>query len=443
MRRILLLLLCAPCCAVYAQQGVWEGSVLCERCQEPVAMDFADGNNGLLVTKSTKIQNVITTFTFRTNDGGNSWLMLSDTSSVGFSTNFNLTMRYFFPHFAVHVGGGLEFTVDTGRHWQSFSAASSIYGALITSQSTSFHFVNNSSSCYFLVTRDTGKFFDFYSDITTFPEQILETPCIIDSMETWIVAGGQKNDRLFYTINGAGTWNESYPLDSSLYGTVWLGVPLQGAKRGTIYLYTNPFVGYNAIFRNSSHPIAVSLVVTTDGGKTWSVDTSQHQEFSNLKNPGGEHLWGVIANTRTIAFSPDNGKTWSYDSLTFKDEPIWLMYWKDTTQGIILTYKDSTIRQYRWRPSVNSVEGGRVFFTVQDLKVYPSIASEFINLVARIPLKGTFEIYDILGRGYASKDVQWSANQTEKIFVDNLPAGVYMAVVKTQRDISSVRFIKE
>jgi hypothetical protein len=408
-------------------------------------MSFANQTNGLIITKSIVQGGEKTTTSFRTIDDGINWDILVDTNKLITLYGSSLSMQYYYPDFAVDVTSrDLRFSNDAGMTWQNYPGYELTgLSTWIRSPSAYFIFADDITGKVgsFIVSNDTGHSYNFYGDNLYLNDDIIFTSCMNDTADVWITTKGSQTGHLLHTIDAGINWAESYPFDTILGGGNYYGELLTGRNKGTIYLYSS---GTDANLMGWKTPAQriIALAYTTDDGKSWNMDTTNHTQFTLIQNSGGKKLWGILDGTRTIAYSPDNGNTWAYDSLTFKDEPIWLMYWKDTTQGYILTYKDKQTKIYKWIPPQNNVEN-TVFFTVQDLKVYPVVAMESIKILPRISMKGTFEIYDILGRQYSSQNVSWQAKQAQEIDVSKLPSGVYLGVVRLAGDVSSVRFIKE
>jgi hypothetical protein len=443
---IVLLLLLVPCTGILAQEiGKWQGTVACEQCPEPYAMGFGDEENGIILTKSVVQGGEKMTTALRTTDGGSHWLSLIDTSTLAVRYGKSLAMNYYLPNYIVDVTSyDARFSTDTGKSWENYIGYNLTgYAATIKSPSTYHLFATDISlsTGRFITSADTGKSYDFYGDGLYLDSDIISSVSMPDSNDVWVTTFGSSKQHLFHTDDAGLTWNELYPFSPVDTENCKYGVLLAGATKGTIYLYSTEYLN-NLIGSGTPIERSIALIYTTDNGVNWSADTTNHTKFTLLQNSGGEELWGIVDGTRTIAYSSNNGKSWAYDSTTFKDEPIWLMYWKDISHGYILTYKDNTTKAYRWiRPS--SVIENKVFFTIQDLKIFPVIASEIVKLVPRIPLKGALEIYDMLGRQHLSRNIVWDEKQIQTIDVRSLSSGVYLLVVRTERDVSSVRFIKE
>jgi photosystem II stability/assembly factor-like uncharacterized protein len=408
--------------------GNWHRLDVCDHCNKPVSVVFADERDGFLVAFPTFHKANY----YKTSDGGISWQNVGQTfQNVNFPIGFsNLSMSFDSSGFIIAESlSGSALSLDTGFTWSSppFTAAGRESAALLDKDNPSHILVLggdffNGSSPQLLVSHDTGNTFKPYGQIAA-SLKTTHSACIQDSTNVWFTASDPRHDireELYHTLDGGQNWKQIFPADTSLTGNFLFNV-VKGADKNTVYLAGGmgklQILGQNYDF-----------FFTTDNGTTWSGRSGKKGNFLwpgyyLLCNPKGSELWSVLDDQYTVIYSPDNGLHWQYDSVTFHNDSIVNMIWQDSMHGYILAYQDSTIHLYTYSQA-NSASYF-VNYIHAPFKIMPSITSDIIHVLPLQDLHGLISIHDIFGRTILQERLNTSQNVQIDYSLAQYSTGVY------------------
>jgi len=461
--RVTILLISALYCASYAQvPGSWKKETLCTSCYEPGAIDYFDKMNGIIVCErpTDTVGNV-----YRTTDGGVSWQLINSVPGIlgARKRNQNPNTLKYFESGNVSIfnkgRGMMVYSVDSLTTWSVAEAPGTFddIAVCLSDPSTIFR-LSRSVQQYFrtklLVSYDTGYFFEGRTDLVLDSNHAPGNGIFLDSCDIWMTAvvivtayDTSLRVKLFHTTDCGAQWSEAYPYDtlqglSMRYSYFGNNGMVMGANRGTLYFLDN-------FYRHGSQDQRISdLLFTTDNGATWKADSTNLSEGTRgntrlLSNPSGTVLWSVFQDRKTIAYSPDNGNTWYYDSTTFRNDSISIMHWEDSSQGYILTFKDSVFNLYTYIPPAG-IEHQPNFNSKLYFTVYPTlVAGSTLSVHAVQPIQGTFEVYDVLGRYHMSRAIRLDAKASAVLNIGDLASGIYLITLRMGSEVITARFVKQ
>ena len=365
--------------------GSWVKYEVCAHCTPPLTAAFANTLEGFVMgSRSWRGR----TNTYRTSDGGKTWVHFSDTvqiihydsTTAGeliiFDSKFTDAPILYDPsgYIGIITDDGVCKSHDTGRYfsvWRPLPGR--IKTGMIQDPSTSIiltGYVYNefNTRLQLRITHDSGKNFEPYCQEFSVRGNV-QTACIQDSVNAWFAASnhGDTTNRLYHTMDGGQSWKAVFPADTTLIGRFSYEI-IKGAATNTIFLVSD--IGYLQILGQN-----YNFLFTTDNGVSWSGTWTLHGDIywnSNhvLQNPRSSELWCVLSNQHTIAYSTNNGTNWAYDSVTFKNDSIANMIWQDSAHAFILGYKDSTIHLYTYVPLADSVNAS--IGSTNKISIYPN-----------------------------------------------------------------------
>jgi photosystem II stability/assembly factor-like uncharacterized protein len=232
---------------------------------------------------------------FRTSNGGANW-----TTTV-IEATWETTTRLAFPTRLIgfYAGSELYRTLDGGSTWQPVNNRIHETATHMQFVSRTLGFVLTDKGFY--VTSDGGSSWSPRNDFSANP--VIAHFQFTDSLNGWAV--GEKH--IMKTTDGGTTWS-STPLD-----------PKTEFVRGVHFC--NKDLGVVFEIRETGSNYA-SLLVTSNGGATWSKRTINEKEFvtswHKMEFTGPDHLW--FANQQGLWLSRDTAQTWQlFDSLTAFD----------------------------------------------------------------------------------------------------------------------------
>ena len=269
---------------------------------------------------------------------------------------------------------------------------------------------------------------------------LLDDVVISDSDHFWGCSLG-----VSWTTDEGKDWSSMEYLDTAKNGISSIPRSIADADTSRAYIVLNEGV-------DSPWMPDPDFAETTDGGKTWRLDSSLgNPRIYFMNSPAPNVLWAAVgpANNSSRAFdftdvydreafadsvfySSDDGHSWTKDSTTFIGDTLVLMSWPDARHGYLTAWRDSTLLLYRFVP--NSARVQRSPSAAFEISIFPDPLSTTATLsLTGIP-SGNVEIYDMLGRDVArfrmSGSYEWNASA--------LPVGTYMVHVE-DGDVRDVR----
>lgn len=441
--------------------GRWESTVVCTKCLEPAGLDFENSLTGVISLESQQVflfpgsafLRIYVTF-----DGGATWQMRWDTVTTAITPGDEVALRN--GHLLINswVGGTLH-SSDYGHSietfWQPasyqldfFAAAPSTLMKLDRANWIDFDTIVVS------VSRDSGRTFSTlgrYNDTSFY----VVNAWFRDSSEFWLNLQyrndlkPRKSNKLIYTKDQGASWFNVYPLDTAgPLGTNNMLAGLGSYREGLVFGVT-PGVLYllgNGYWLPDRGFSSWDFLVTTDDGASWSGDTTpwshptRMRNGTFMRNSHGTHLWFVHKGSQTIAYSADNGSTWDFDSVTFKDNPIRQMIWKDSVSGYAISYsKDSTLTFWKYVPDAARVE--HIPTSRKYMRLVSTVASRgTLRVVAMRDLSGSLEISDVLGRVVWTGSIDATRAQETSITVPASP-GVYVLRYSGRTGSQSISYV--
>ena len=395
----------------------------------PLNVVFSDNLHGFLLAESS--EGYTKTHIYRTTNGGQSWTHISNKLlNIYFSNEFIGKPIYYglSGTIIIEYQGGTAISQDTGRSWElrPLKKAGREETAMIIDPG---HIVVlggdplRGNNPQLLMSNDTGKNFQYIG----LPDSTFQTTvsaCIQDSTNVWYGSyiHGEKLMHLHHTTDAGQTWKEVFPVaDTSLLGKFSF-VIIKGVSKNSIYL-----ASYGSIeILGQSY----DFLATTDDGITWGGSWSNNGNilYNGILNPvlqnsNGKELWCVLSDHHTIGYSSNNGTNWIYDSVTFKNDSLVDMIWRDSSTGYIFGYRDSTITLY------THSEHNSVHYIVNYLnapfKISPSITSDLIHLIPLHPLNGEIFIQDMLGRTILHEHLNVDEGTPVEYSLSHFASGVY------------------
>lgn len=256
---------------------------------------FLDGNHAWL---TEYVQSSSSTIVFRTDDGGASWHRSQPISVAGLHRTSGTRLFFIDPTHGWLLVPGLvagspladpatstQFellyrTTDGGAHWQQLSHTTSLPGACawdtiaFSSLATGWmtDFCPSGSGPGLLLSRDGGVTWNAQSppvpagevsdvpDVTQIGSTLDFSPVFLDSSHGFLAVGALPSVTLLATSDGGRTWS-LLPLPGTVQIAVDFVDPAHGwAIRGTSDLLNND---------SSANGVVVPLYRTDDGGNTW------------------------------------------------------------------------------------------------------------------------------------------------------------------------------
>jgi hypothetical protein len=446
--------------------GSWDTYIVCTKCSYvwplhdiPEWLDFADPDHGILIGDNYEYKDgngyiYTTSRVYLTSDGGVSWVQHTDTTSF---VHFGLSGLNFFNYptqdFAAgFIGSNYVSTTNQGSNWnyiRDFTRDKSFefLCGKVYSPSTSYKFIwqfrNDSNPgnlpVYIERSVDSGQTFLVINDTLASGNLRFYNAYMQDSLNIWAIVKDTISPGFscLHTLDGGLHWSRFFPIDTTNGGGLFYpGSMFGNDEKGVFYLVNS----YDLLF-------------TTDAGATWNAGSSNHGRLAQVVNSGGSNLWGLIGrrnnqNNRmqcdTLAYSPNNGKNWFYDGNVIRGDSVELMVWKDSTHGYIISYADSVIWFSKYIPppsSVNAIihmENSGIYFHVT-----PTITSDIIHLTAYQPFNGAISVYDVLGRLFLQKSLNFADGEEKEFSLSRLSSGIYFLTFSGGGKYSSARIIKE
>ena len=421
--------------------GHWEKHIVCDHCTTPENIIFADSIRGFILSDGTP--NYAKSNSYRTSDGGKSWIHISDTvRGIDFNALFSGMPILYTPEGFImsYYISGLCTSHDTGRTWLINPTPSdkAIKGGFIASNSkyyilTTEFFTGSKPQVMFTV--DSGRTFLLISD-SIMSTKTAHTPIFNDSTNVWLSLWSQGDSRyqLYHSVDDGKTWNESFPVDTNK-ATFFFYSIVKGSSKGRIYLLSS---GSMQILGQK-----YDFLFTTDNGITWGGSTKNNGNIYILQNSRNAEVWAVMNDQHTIGYSDNNGKDWFYDSVTFKNDLIQSMIWKDSTHANILCYQDSTTNLYKYIPPTYTVNSTVYFQTGAPFKIFPTITSDRFHFLPTQPLNGVIAVYDILGRQVLKTPLNVQIGQQQIFSLSGFLSGIYFVTVNSNGELNTGRVIKE
>lgn len=446
--------------------GHWAKATICTHCSPPVSLDFENSTSGVIVLASKRMGGSgppQRTSIFVTHNGGTSWSLNVDTIYVRILRGDKAVVRN--GHLLINSReGGILHSRDYGDSLETMYKERPLgeYDFIAANPSTMLIASRPGNDSYqtaeVRISRDSGRSFELLSTLEDTSYNILNVR-FKDTNEFWarlvyrFDLGSRKSGRLIFTTNQGMTWSDVYPFDISelrngeaSFGNGWVYYPYEGlsfgAESGTVYLLQN------FIERQGKVVSQIDLLLTTDHGKTWTSDSTHTigerylMDVDLIRNPSGTNLWLVTGEKKTLAYSPDNAKTWHHDSTTFRGDSILHMLWKDSVNGYVLSYKDSTVNFWKFVPGPSRVEHLDGYPTTF-VRLAASVSSAgSLRVLALRPLSGEFSVYDILGRMVWRSPIAAATSEWIELDVPS-SAGVYFLTYSQGTQRQTLRYVRE
>ena len=437
--------------------GTWKQIQVCTHCT-PFAFAFSDSLNGLLIAKPSS-HLYSKSIVFRTSDGGDHWELVDTIADNGSLAILN-PEPFYYPK-AGHAFFLTTYnwvTSDTGRLWmevpfyQQRPITEKFYDIrtiFLLSIGQTFRGMN------IYVSRDTSNLFSFYSD-PIFPQSYyIKDALILDSLNILLSCLDTNDTRTLYfkSTNGGNTWDQFFIADPVAFKTGSTQHFVRGLNQTSIYI-----VGDQGL----QHP-NIDFFFSTDNGKTWDVDSIHGAQVYRLANAGGSQLWAFIGKkppvsfggyrnnlgqdkkyfADTLGFSPNDGKTWFHDTKTFIGDTMISMQWISSTDGFIMTERDSSAIIYKFREMSSIKEQSNSTVSNLQFSIIPSITSDEMTIIPHELLEGMLSIYDILGRKIMQEPLHVISGEKKKYSLAGFSTGMYLVSVSSRGKVTSVRFVKD
>ncbi|PSR52757.1 hypothetical protein AHMF7605_04085 [Adhaeribacter arboris] len=204
------------------------------------------------------------------------------------------------------------------------------------------------------------------------------------------------NNYLYFSANDGSHGTELWRTDGTTSGTSLVS----DVNQGPIGSFPQPF--------------------TSNNGKIY---------FSAFSASYGTELWsteGTAATTKQL-FDLNNGLPGSYPTkFSFINDKIFFM-----------AGKNDSGRQL-WSYSKDNVTAVKEFRENSSFKVYPNPTYDYLHLETGNKKVQSLKLYNLQGRNFPIEK-----NQADKVYVGNLPSGIYLLVTEMDNKIITRKFIKK
>lgn len=382
-----------------AQEGTWNANVLCNSCS-PEAFVVGDSLNLVVLTNQDgRIVSHITS------NGGFSW----DTSifpnqnfvivDYSFASFIPPSSYYFFSRPIVYYTNNL-------KEWNA--------GAVINDAKTGIMFNDNYG--YWLVASTQGltelRRTDFGPGPGSFTDRVAEwlrspyaeSTEIIDSLHIL-----RTSVRELYLSSDRGlSWDTLRPL------------PVQSA----IFSYSHVTRDANRFYVLGGRDTSGDFLYTSDGGTSWKESAGlTNRRILRLVEQDTNKIWLVVARKSktypspnllnrslssgqfadTLYYTGDGGSSWSKQT-AFIGDTVFEMKWPSPSHGYVLSFRDSSVKLSRWRPSIAEVSysGG---FAKDQLYIYPNPVEHEFKFYPPLDGDCSIQVFDVFGREVLHQDV--------------------------------------
>ncbi|HZK76190.1 MAG TPA: hypothetical protein VFD13_04705 [Candidatus Kapabacteria bacterium] len=463
---------------------------------EPIDMQFADANHGMILADSIGGGGSPSPYHFsavlRTKDGGNTWeFVTADSVGTGTHPLFQRISYHSFsmptPADAYELNSGLYghvfATHDSGSHWQDYNTpfipgiGFAWFRMFATGTGRAID-VTRGSGVPVAKTLDSGRSFSGVGYNDPIDNRIRDA-VFLDTLDFWV---SYTDGEMLHSTDGGVSFctDTTIPVcsDTILSSIDTIYVFTSRYLSGNLHFDTNQAILFGAITPTSDperlyvllnrsvlgdtvnfppfhSDFAVDFLETTNGGMTWRSDSSfGSPRVHQLCAPSPNTLWAFVGGgslfayqdnislgTDTLVYSPDDGKTWYRDSTSIPGMTP-QMNWPDQNHGYITALRDSTLLIYRFVSDAN-VAPHTPEQALPSLHIMESPVSGILSFECDISETVTIAIMDVLGRIRLQTLRQVTAATPCELPVDNLSSGAYMLSVESSEGSSFERFIKE
>ncbi len=408
----------------------WNETTLRGRCLFNTVV-FIDSTNGFIGTGSDKIMG--------TSDGGDNWEIFN-TGTTGEAFNFSSTsikkicflsnkMGY-----AIGESGLFYKTNDRGQSWHCDTMLTASYSESLTSMS-----FPDTSTGYILVTRQYypsgfGSFILKTIDGGTTWSKMPFSPIyglysiLFLTKQTGFVTG--VNGTIFKTIDG---------------GVNWMLIPTSTTSN----LYAISFPSNNTGFVAGSKGL---ILKSSNGGYTWTDQSSlPTMDFYDLFFLDPSYGF-IVGNQGAILKTIDGGNTWTTQE-SGNNGYLRSIWFTSKKIGYICGYECFPSGGYAICDGIilKTTNGGNVGVSNNnrseflEVKIYPNPSENELTLSIYTPQQINFsaDLYQITGQWIETlfnKEL-FTGTHLSQIKRNDLPAGVYILSVKTDKEIHSLKII--